>query len=96
MAINLATWKAEIRRIFVRGQPGQKVWQTPSKFLCTVPTLSFQARQAVEIGRITVPGQPRQKKFGRLHLNGKELGVVYESVIPATGCSLLQQISSAG
>jgi hypothetical protein len=29
-----------------------------------------------EIRRIMVPGQPRQKMFERLHLNGKKEGVV--------------------
>jgi hypothetical protein len=32
--------------------------------------------QEAEIGKITIPGQPRQKKFARPYLSGKQLGVV--------------------
>jgi hypothetical protein len=31
MLITLATWEAEIRRIEIPGQPGQKVPETPSQ-----------------------------------------------------------------
>jgi hypothetical protein len=48
--------------------------------------LSFPSYSGVggaEIWRIIVPGQPWQK-FTRFYLNGKKMGVVVCSVIPAT------------
>jgi hypothetical protein len=38
-------------------------------------TLVILATWVIEIGRIMVLGQPRQKKFARPHLNEKKLGM---------------------
>jgi hypothetical protein len=38
-----------------------------------------------EFRRILVPCQPGQKKFARLHINGKKLGVVMNTCHPSNG-----------
>jgi hypothetical protein len=50
--------------------------------------LSFQATREARIRRIAAPGQPRQKKLARLHLNGKKLGVVAHTCHPSDGRKL--------
>jgi hypothetical protein len=64
----LATWKAEIGRIVVRGQPGKKVNKTTSQPIAGHGgmCLSFQATWEAEIRRIMVPGQQKEKKKKKL------------------------------
>jgi hypothetical protein len=52
---NLATWEAEIRRIVVRGQSGQKVHKTLSQ--------PIVVQKAAAISSIVVLGQCRQKSL---------------------------------
>jgi hypothetical protein len=58
--------RAKIRR-------SKKLMRPPSQQIARHSGLylSSQATQEAAVGRITVPGQPRQKKFSRLHLSRK-------------------------
>jgi hypothetical protein len=60
MPIILATREAEIGRMVVRGQPKQKVHESPSQTIAGYSDMCppLQATWVVEIRRIIVPGQP--------------------------------------
>jgi hypothetical protein len=56
MTVIIAAWEAEIWRIMVPGQSGQKVFDNPSQPIaeCSGAYLSSQAIWEADIGRITV------------------------------------------
>jgi hypothetical protein len=62
MPVILATWEAEIGRMVLPGQWGQKLHRTLSQPIARYSgtSLSFQTTRKAEFGRITVPGQPEQ------------------------------------
>jgi hypothetical protein len=58
-----ATWEAEIGRIFIQGQPRQKVSKTPSQQVSWTWWYTTMNPSMLEVvdGKIAVLGQPCQK-----------------------------------
>jgi hypothetical protein len=61
MLVILAIWEAEVRKIMVLDQARQTVHKTPFQPIACAchPKLHGKLR----LGRVVVPGQPRQKKW---------------------------------
>jgi hypothetical protein len=77
MPVILATWKAEIRRIAVRGLPSQKVSKTPCQPIVgghSGMSLSSQAIQKARIRRIVFPGWSGQNIMPYLQNNQSKKG----------------------
>jgi hypothetical protein len=87
----LVTWEAEIGWVTIQGQPWEIVCKTVSQAMagCSGSSLSSQAMQKAEIGRIYSYRLGQAKKISQdPHLNRKELDMVVFACHPSYGWKL--------